>query len=331
MSYAQLTSEERYVIYHLKLFKLSLREIARRLNRHHTTISREIHRNGPDVPSWVYWHEDAHQQALRRRRQPRHHRRLAHAPLVRYVEQGLTAERSPDVIAARLKMEYPNDIKMQVSIETVYRWVYRDAHQGGKLFNFLCRSHKKRRRQRRYGTGRGLIPGRISIDKRPDLVAARQRFGDWEGDTVEGAKGSGNITTHVERKSRYLIAAKLIDKTAAATATTVTAAFRRIPKALRHTLTLDNGKEFARFSDIEKGTGLVVYFADPYSAWQRGTNENTNGLLRRYFPKGSGFSDIADKTLASVVKKLNHRPRKCLGYRTPHEVFQEAKRGALGK
>lgn len=331
MSYVQLTSEERYVIYHLKLFKLSLREIARRLGRHHTTISREIQRNGPAFPTWVYWHEGAHQQALERRRLPRHYRRHAHEPLVRYVEQSLRAERSPDVIAARLKMEYPDDIEMRVSIETVYRWVYRDAHQGGQLFNFLCRSHKKRRRQRRLGTGRGLIPGRISIDERPDLVAARQRFGDWEGDTVEGAKGSGHITTHVERKSRYLIAAKLANKTAAVTATAITAAFRRIPRTLRHTLTLDNGKEFAHFSEIEKGTGLAVYFADPYSAWQRGTNENTNGLLRRYFPKGSDFRNVTQETLASAVKKLNHRPRKCLGYRTPHEVFHEAKRGAVGK
>ena len=331
MSYVQLTSEEHYVIYHLKLFKLSLREIARRLGRHHTTISREIQRNGPDDPSWVYWHEGAHQRARERSRQPRHHRRRLHAPLVHYVEQSLRAERSPDVIAARLKMEYPDDDTMRVSIETVYRWVYRDAHQTGQLFSCLCRSHKKRRRQRRYGTGRGLIPGRVSIDKRPDLVATRQRFGDWEGDTVEGAKGSGHITTHVERKSRYLIAAKLTNKAAAVTATAVTSAFRRIPKALRHTLTLDNGKEFARFRDIEKHTGLTVYFADPYSAWQRGTNENTNGLLRRYFPKGSDFRNITQETLASAVKKLNHRPRKCLDYQTPHEVFQEARRGTLGK
>jgi IS30 family transposase len=331
MSYVQLTSEERYVIYHLKLFKLSLREIARRLGRHHTTISREIQRNGPAFPTWVYWHEGAHQQALQRRRLPRHQRRHTHAPLVRYVEQSLRAERSPDVIAARLKMEYPDDTKMRVSIETVYRWVYRDACQGGQLFNFLCRCHKKRRRQHRYGTGRGLIPGRVSIDERPDMVAARQRFGDWEGDTVEGAKGSGHITTHVERKSRYLIAAKLVNKTAAVTAAAITAVFRRIPKTLRHTLTLDNGKEFARFGEIEKGTGLAVYFADPYSAWQRGTNENTNGLLRRYFPKGSDFRKVTQESLASAVKKLNHRPRKCLGYRTPHEVFQEAKRGAVGK
>ncbi len=193
----------------------------------------------------------------------------------------------------------------------------------------LCRCHKKRRRQHRYGSGRGLIPGRISIDKRPDLVATRQRFGDWEGDTVEGAKGSGHITTHVERKSRYLIAAKLADKTAAVTTQAVTLAFRKIPVALRHTLTLDNGKEFASFSDIERRTGLTIYFADPYSAWQRGANENTNGLLRRYFPKGMDFRSVTEKTLAQAVKKLNHRPRKCLGYQTPHEVFMNARRGAV--
>jgi IS30 family transposase len=331
MPYVQLTSEERYVIYHLKLFGLSLREIGRRLNRHHTTISREIRRNGPDVPTWVYWHEGAHQRALQRRRQPRHCRRHAYEPLVCYVEQHLRADWSPEAIVGRLRLDHPEDEEMRVSTETIYRWVYRDASRGGQLFTCLCRQHKKRRRQRRYGTGRGLIPGRTSIDERPDLVARRLRFGDWEGDTVEGAKGSGYITSHVERKSRYLIAAKLVDKTAAVTASAVIAAFRRIPKTLRHTLTLDNGKEFAQFQAIEKSTGLAVYFADPYAAWQRGTNENTNGLLRRYFPKGSDFKNITREMLAAAVKKLNHRPRKCLGYQTPHEVFQQARRGALGK
>ena len=329
MSYAQLTSEERYVIYHLKLYRLSLREIARRLGRHHSTISREIKRNGPIISTWVYWHQGAHQQALARRKIPRHFRRYAHVPLVRYVERGLRADWSPDVIAASLKQQYPDDPRMRVSIETVYRWVYRDARLGGHLFNCLCRCHKKRRRQHRYGTGRGLIPGRISIDKRPELVATRHRFGDWEGDTVEGAKGSGHITTHVERKSRYLIAGKLANKTAAVTAHAVTTAFRKIPAVLRRTLTLDNGKEFTRFSDIEKETGLDIYFADPYSAWQRGTNENTNGLLRRYFQKGMDFRTVTQETLAEIVKKLNHRPRKCLGYQTPHEVFMQACRGAV--
>jgi IS30 family transposase len=329
MSYTQLTSEERYVIYHLRLYRFSLREIGRRLGRSHTTISRELKRNGPVISSWGYWHQGAHEQALQRRREPRHYRRHAHAPLVRYVERSLRAEWSPDVIAARLKREYPNDPRMRVSIETIYRWVYRDAGRGGQLFNCLCRCHRKRRRQHRYGAGRGLIPGRVGIEQRPALVALRRRFGDWEGDTVEGAKGSGHITTHVERKSRYLLAAKLTGKSAAETAQVVSSAFRRIPATLRKTLTLDNGKEFARFRDIEKQSGLRVYFADPYSAWQRGTNENTNGLLRRYFPKGMDFRNVTHKTLAEAVKKLNHRPRKCLGYRTPHEVFQEAKRGAV--
>lgn len=329
MSYVQLTSEERYVIYHLKLYRLSIREIGRRLGRSHTTISRELKRNGPAFPTWPYWHQGAHQQAMQRRKQPRHFRRHAHTPLRRYVERRLRDEWSPDVIAEKLKLDYPDNVKMRVSIETIYRWIYGDASQGGQLFTCLCRCHKKRRRQRRYGTGRGLIPDRVSIDMRPDLVAARRRFGDWEGDTVEGAKGSGNVTTHVERKSRYLIAGKLDNKTAAETAKVAASAFRRIPKKLRLTLTVDNGKEFARFKDIEKDTGLTVYFADPYSAWQRGTNENTNGLLRRYFPKGMDFRNVTEKSLAEAVKKLNHRPRKCLGYRTPHEVFQKAKRGAV--
>lgn len=329
MSYVQLTSEERYVIYHLKLYRLSIREIGRRLGRSHTTISRELKRNGPAFPTWPYWHQGAHQQAMQRRKKPRHYRRHAHAPLRHYVERKLRDEWSPDVIAAKLKQDYPGNTKMRVSIETIYRWVYRDASQGGRLFQCLCRCHKKRRRQRRYGTGRGLIPGRTSIHLRPDLVSTRQRFGDWEGDTVEGAKGSGHITTHVERKSRYLIAGKLANKTATETAQAATSAFEQVPKTLRHTLTLDNGKEFARFRDIEKVAGLKIYFADPYSAWQRGTNENTNGLLRRYFPKGMDFRAVTEKLLAEVVKKLNHRPRKCLGYRTPHEVFMGAKRGAV--
>lgn len=329
MSYVQLTSEERYVIYHLTLYKLSLREISRRLGRSHSTISRELKRNAPAIPIWVYWHAGAHQRALGRRRQARHHRRYRHTPLLRYVKSGLDADWSPDVICAKLKLDYPEDTRMRVSIETLYRWIYQEAAKGGQLYQCLHRGHKKRRRQHRYGAGRGLIPGRVSIHVRPDIVANRLRYGDWEGDTVEGAKGTAYITTHVERKSRYLIAGKLINKTAAVTAAMASAAFKKVPKALRHTLTLDNGTEFAQFQKIEQATGLTVYFADPYSAWQRGCSENTNGLLRRYFPKGMDFRAITEKTLAEAVKKLNHRPRKCLDYRTPYEVFKIAVSGAV--
>lgn len=330
MAYTQLTSQERYVIYHLRIFGLSYREIGRRLNRHHTTICREVERNRPRYFASIYWHEWAQTQSSQRRRKPRHERKRDITDLVRYVERSLSADWSPEAIAGRLRIDYPQNKLMRISPETIYRWIYRDASKGGAFYTCLRWQHRKCRAQRRYGTGRGLIPGRTGIAQRPAIVAQRERFGDWEGDTVEGAKGLGHIASHVERKSRYLVAAKLTNKSAEVMSVASIAAFHRIPRALRMTLTVDNGKEFARFKQIEAQTGLAIYFADPYSAWQRGCNENTNGLLRRYFPKGCDFSAVSDGALAFVVKKLNDRPRKCLGYQTPHEVFLQAKRGALG-
>jgi transposase, IS30 family len=330
MAYTQLTLQERYVIYHLRLFGLTFREIGRRLNRHHTTIGREVERNRPRYFDSVYWHEWAQTQAIQRRCKPRHERKRDISGLVEYVERGLHADWPPEAIAGRLCIDYPQDQRMRISTETIYRWVYRDASKGGLFYTCLRWQHKKCRVQKDYGTGRGLIPGRTGIAERPAIVALRERFGDWEGDTVEGAKGLGHIASHVERKSRYLVAAKLANKTAEAMASASIAAFHRIPRALRMTLTVDNGKEFARFKQIEMQTGLSIYFADPYAAWQRGCNENTNGLLRRYFPKGCDFSAVSDEALALTVKKLNDRPRKCLDYWTPHEVFLQAKRGALG-
>ena len=236
---------------------------------------------------------------------------------------------SPETIAEKLKIEYPENAEMRVSHETIYRWIYLDATEAGILYHHLRRRRKKRRRQKRYGSGGRFIPGRASISERPAIVETRERFGDWEGDTVEGKRSTGYFATHVQRKSRYLIAAKLIDKKAESLTSKRIKAFWRIPKKMRKTLTVDNGKEFARFKKLEDKTGLTVYFADPYSAWQRGTNENTNGLLRQYFPKGTDFRNVSEEDLAFAVKKLNHRPRKCLNYQSPHEVFWKAKNGAL--
>jgi transposase, IS30 family len=190
------------------------------------------------------------------------------------------------------------------------------------------RRHKYRRRQKRYGSGRRVMPGRVSIDLRPSVVDARERFGDWEGDTVEGRKGTSHLATHVERRSRYLMAAKLTDKKASTMTVQSIRCFLRLPRKLRHTLTVDNGKVFSQFKEPEKKTGLSVYFADPYAAWQRGTSENTNGLIRYYFPKGTDFSALSEKDIALVVKKLNNRPRKRLNYQTPHEVYRQTIRGA---
>lgn len=328
MSYTHLTEHERYVIYHLTLCKLSDREIGRRLGRCHTTIAREVKRNGPNHRG-VYWNVAAHQTAMERRRKPRHARRRSNQRLVAYVESGLRARWSPETIVGRMRVDHPTREKMRISAECIYAWIYRDARSGGDLYRCLRRKRRFRRKQRRYGSGRRFIAGRISIAERPAVVEKRKRFGDWEGDTVEGGKQSGFIVTHVERKSRYLIAAKLPDKRSQPLAERTVRAFADIPQSLKKTLTFDNGSEFAAFRLIEEQAGFKVYFANPYAAWERGTNENTNGLLRDYFAKGSDFSQITDTKLAEVVARLNNRPRKCLGYRTPHEVFTAALRGAL--
>jgi IS30 family transposase len=330
MPYCNLTFEERYVISHLALHGLSFREIGGRLNRHHTTISREMKRNRATYANdAVYWYDSAQKYADQKKRIPRHTIRQSNTKLVRYVKAKLREDWSPEEISGRLIADYPNNKLMRISHEAIYHWIYMDARQGGDLYIHLRRHHKKCRKQRRYGSGRIPIPGRVSISMRPEVVGNRERFGDWEGDTVEGKKGSGGIASHVERMSRYLIAAKLSDKSANIMTTASAKAFQRIPKVMRKTLTVDNGKEFTQFKQLEEKTNLCIYFADPYSSWQRGSNENTNGLLRQYFPKGTNFRDIMDKDLALAVKKLNHRPRKCLNYQTPHEVFYDAIRGAL--
>jgi transposase, IS30 family len=326
MSYTHLTAKDRYVISHLHS-QMSYREIARRLGRHHTTISREIKRNKP--PHSTYWYYFIERDVERKRHTARSFRRQSHLALVKYVEDKLKLDWPPEAISARLKLDYPHDERMRVSHETIYRWVYLVAMEGGNLHQHLRRRHKKRRRQPRYGSGRRFIAGRVSISQRPPIVDSRERFGDWEGDTLEGRKGCGHLATHVERKSRFLVVAKLVDKRAATMTQATTASFWRLPKSLRHTLTVDNGKEFSRFKELETKTGLTVYFADPYAAWQRGTNENTNGILRHYFPKGFDFSTITDEELELVVKQINNRPRKCLNYRTPAEVMRLALRGAL--
>jgi transposase, IS30 family len=329
MPYTHLTEKDRYVISHLKIADFSLREIGRRLGRDHSTISREIKRNGPNYSDGVYQYDFTHSRAIERRHKARHCRRHDHRTLVDYVEAKIRIEWPPEVIAAHLKLDHPDDKSMRICPETIYRWIFQDARQGGHLYHHLRRRHKKRRKQRRYGSGRRFIPGRVSIDQRPPLVDLRQRFGDWEGDTLEGGKGKGGLATHVERKCRYLLAAKLLDKTSKTMTQQSIKSFRKAPRTLRHTLTVDNGKEFSNFKELENKTGLKVYFADPYAAWQRGTNENTNGLLRQYFPKGTDFQKVSEKEIAFVVKKINNRPRKCLNYQTPYVVFCQALCGAL--
>ena len=327
MSYSHFTLQERFDIKHLKV-SVSLREIGRRLGRSHTSISRELKRNGVTVPE-SYQPEVAHKKALQRQSIARHYRRQDHEPLLRYVEGRLSIDWPPAAISGRLKLRYPDDPKMRISPETIYRWAALDSRQGGELHRHLRRRHKHRRRQKRYGAGRRFIPERVGIEERPAIVNERSRFGDWEGDLVVGSRSTRAIATHVERKSRYLKASLLENRKAETFNTAAIPTYLQVPKALRQTLTLDNGKEFARFKELELSTELKVFFADPYASWQRGTNENTNGLLRFYFPKGTDFSQVSEDELYRAVRRINYRPRKCLGYRTPYEVMRDALSGAL--
>ena len=328
MSYTHLTEQERYVISHLSVARFSLREIGRRINRSHTTISRELKRAKARHPWTTYWYDWAHPLAVERTSKPRHYRRQKNLRLVRYVEARLNRQWSPEEISHRLRIEYPTDVSMRVSHESIYRWIYLDASVEGELYRNLRRRHKKRRRQKRYGTGRRFAD-RKCITQRPRVVETRERYGDWEGDTIEGKRSSGYIATMVERKSRFLLATKLENKKAETLTTESVRAFGSIPRKMRKTLTVDNGSEFAQFKSYEDKTGLEIYFAKPYAAWQRGANENTNGLLRQYFPKGSDFKKIKEKDVQQAVKRLNGRPRKCLNYQTPHKMFGEETHGAL--
>jgi transposase, IS30 family len=330
MSYAHITRQERYVISHLKIAGFSIREIGRRLGRSHSTIIRELRRNRSRADH-VYWYEYSERVAQERRHKARCYRRQDTSELVKYVEDKITQEWSPEQIAAKVRLDYPGDASMRISVETIYRWVYMVAQSGGELHKHLRRSHKWRRRQKRYGAGKRFISGRVDIEERPAEAESREQFGHWEGDSVVGKLGKTRIATHVERKSRYLIAGILEDRTAAAFKAKTVNLFGKVDPCLRKTLTLDNGSEGARFKEIEKETGLSVYFAKPYAAWQRGTNENTNGLLRQYFPKGTDFNKVSEAALQWAVDRLNNRPRKCLNYRTPYEIFSEALGGALAK
>jgi len=325
MSYTHLTRHERFCIAHMHSAKYPVRLIAKRINRSPSTVSRELTRNtGAYSP---YWHDWSQFYADERKAIPRVDKRKSHPPLyevvIKYIRQGL----SPELISGRLKRDFKSPL-MRVSHDTIYRWVVADARSGGDLYKSLVRRHKYHRKQRR-GLRRRLFEGRISISQRPKIVGDKVRFGDWESDTMEGGKSKGGLATHVERKSRYLVAGKLDNKRSDTFMTVSSSLFKEIEPRLIKTFTVDNGSEFARFKELEKATDSQVYFADPYSPWQRGLNENTNGLLRRYFPKGCNFHQISHDRIREVVAKLNHRPRKCLNFRTPYEVFFKTKTVAL--
>ena len=315
MSHHHLTKEDRLQLSSYKEAGIDQQDIAAHLGVHPSTISNEIHRNSSND---VYEPRAAHRKAHARRwKKPT--KLLADQSLRADVVDKLMHYWSPQQITGRLNRAQG---KTLLCHETIYRWIYR--YESG-LTVFL-RQTRRRRYRRRYGTKQRETIREQSkkkrIDTRPTIVEKRSRLGDWEGDTIVGQEKTSRILTHVERKSGYLLADKLHIVTADGVRRMTKKRFERIAKSKRKTFTYDNGSEFQQPEDLERVLHVSVYFAYPYQSWQRGTNENTNGLLRQFFPKGSYFEPVTQRQLARAVRLINTRPRKRLAYLTPDEVFR---------
>jgi IS30 family transposase len=320
MSYDHLTMEERNVIYRMHWLGHSDAEIARCLGRHRSSIGRECTRNVSQDGRYDPGH--AQTRANVRRRAHLRWPKTGDPRLMGYVQQRLRDHWSPEQIAGRLSRQPPGDLEgASVSPTTIYRWIWGDRQRTQQWRPFLRIARKPRRKPYGKPSRQGQIAGKRSIEERPKEANERERLGDWEGDTLVGKGRRGYLLTCVDRASRYLIARKLNACAAEPVAEQLQHTIRQLPAEKRHSLTLDNGREFARPIELEKKLDLPVYFAHPYHSWERGTNENTNGLLRQYLPKGTDLTQVTEEQLRAYVRQLNHRPRKCLGFRTAFEVF----------
>jgi len=312
--------DERNVIYRMQLQGYPPAEIARCLGRHRSTISRECKRNINF--DGRYFSSDAHARAHSRRRAHLRRPKTNNRRLMAYVGARLADRWSPQQIAGRLSKQAPADLEgCSISHTTIYRWLWSDPERSRRFRPFLRIASKPRRKPYGKPSRRGQIAGKRSIEERPKEANARQRLGDWEGDTVVGKGRKGFLLTCVDRTSRYLIARKVDSCASEPVTQRLEQTLGRLPDSKRLTLTLDNGREFARPIELAHRLDLEVFFTHPYHAWERGTNENTNGLLRQYLPKDTDLSRIPADQLRACVRPLNHRPRRCLDYRTPVEVF----------
>ena len=309
--YHQLTQGLRYQIGILKKAGKNQKDIAGLVNVSPSTICRELRRN---TGKRGYRPKQAQRKAETRRKQAVKPLKMTLA-VIALVEAKLSINWSPEQVSGWLQQEQ----SIAISHERIYRHVWADKLKGGTLCKYLRHSGKKRKQ---YGSKdkRGQIRNRVSIDDRPVIVSGKARLGDWEIDTVIGKNHQGALVTIVDRVSKFTLIKKVPSKHAeVVTEATITLLRPYLDKAL--TITADNGKEFAGHEKIKAALGADVYFAHPYSSWGRGLNENTNGLIRQYFTKGSSFENITDNDVDEVMEKPDHRPRKTLNYKTPHSVF----------
>ena len=308
-TYTQLTQEQRYQIYALMKAGQNQSEIAHLINVHKSTISREVRRNRG---MRGYRPKQAHQFGLNRRKKAKCRIKASTWTLI---ETLLRKDWSPEQVSGWLKENYA----LKISHEWIYQHILMDKQAGGDLHRHL-RCQKKRRK--RYGSydRRGRLKNRVSIDERPVIVDTRQRLGDWEVDTIIGKGHRHAIVSLTERKARLALLRKVERKTSQAVADAVIELLKKLSVQI-HTITADNGKEFADHERIARDLRTNVYFAHPYSSWERATNENMNGLIRQYFPKKHGFAAITETEIEFVMERLNNRPRKCLGFKTPNQIF----------
>ena len=318
MAYRQLSTEERYQIAALRQQRLTARQIAVALQRHPSTIAREVKRNATR-------HDDAYrpsfavEMTIARRRRSRRNARYGPAHFAP-IEALLRQHWSPEQITGRRRL----DRLPVMSHETIYLWIWRDKRAGGSLWQHLRGACKRRRK--RYGRNdrRGRLAGKRPISERPRVVEQRSRLGDWEADTVHG-KGKPCIATVVERLSGLVRLGPLPRATVEHTNARLIKLLSRERHPVR-TITSDNGAEYNGYKRLERALGAKVYFATPHHAWERGTNENTNGLIRQYLPKGTSLANLTPARCHEIAFALNHRPRRRLGFRTPHEVYHDSVR-----
>lgn len=314
MSYSHLSITERSQLALLHRLGWSTRAIATELKRHHSTIARELTRG---MEAGEYQAETAH-HAYGQRREKSTSRGKWTPERGSYIAEKLAQTWSPEQISGRMSQDCP---EQKVSFRTIYRWLYQGLLVKGDT---TVLRHKGKRRQPRETRGRFNV-GK-SIQQRPKEVRKRESFGHWELDTVVSSRGKSKacVATFAERKTRLYLAIKMPDRTSISLEKAFGMIARSFPKGTFQTATVDRGKEFACYDRLESVHNLNIYFADPYSSWQRGTNENSNGLLREFFPKGKDFAEVSEEELGQALFLINNRPRKCLGWKTAHESFLEA-------
>jgi IS30 family transposase len=316
--HAQITLQERYAISFFRQRGLSVRAIAKELSRAPSTISRELKRNLTAYDQ-AYRVERAHSYAVARRRRSRRNTRFA-ASDWELVEHLIGLDWSPEQVSGWLRLHG----LLSISYETIYLYIWRDQDRGGELWSHLRQAAKKRRKRYRSHDSRGKVAGKRHISERPPEAESRGVVGHWEGDTVKGdSQGAHTVLTMVERATGYTLMGKL-ERHCAADATARMTELVLRQKGRVKTVTLDNGSEFHGYRDLEEVTGALCYFATPHHSWERGTCENTNGLIRQYLPKRKSMAYVTQELCDEIAARLNSRPRKRLGYRTPEECYVQA-------